>query len=170
MQLVYTPEDLYAAISEKVPKLNKQKRIRLLVIDSFGALFRQDSGNALDRSVQMFRISTVLKRISIELDMPILLTNQVMADLHADSRWQGSNLVKPALGHAWAFCVDHRITLHRSDRSHMRLGDLDLQELDISARTVPNATNTPYRFARVDLSSRFPRIEVPFIVSNEGLG
>merc|ERR1712217_570546 len=115
------------------------------------------------RSSQLFSLATLLKRVSCEHMIPVLVTNHVTADFDVGN---GSNFdwAKPALGHAWSSCVAHRISLHRTDRSHMRqsTGAQNVQEvLPVGVRSRAPGMHVT-RFARVEFSSALPEVAAVF--------
>merc|ERR1712048_171798 len=92
--------------------------LQIIVIDSVTTLFRNVDLDLYERSAQLFSLAMILKRVSAENGIQVLVANHVTADFDSDLKAQ-SSCVKPALGHAWSSCVTHRISLQRADRSHM---------------------------------------------------
>ncbi|GLI62980.1 hypothetical protein VaNZ11_005837 [Volvox africanus] len=114
--------------------------VRLLVIDSVARVFR-DAGESDEpqvqqlhrRAAQLFGLTALLKRLAQEYQLAVLLTNQVMDDFDSDG---GTSLgimagggagsrpaplvssgrrVLPALGLAWANCVNCRLFVARHE-------------------------------------------------------
>jgi predicted hydrocarbon binding protein len=65
------------------------------------------------RSGRLFQIAKQLKRLSDTFNLAVVVVNQVTAGGESDR-------VVPALGHAWAHCVNTRIMLYRDTR-HLRV-------------------------------------------------
>lgn len=153
MESVSTPTELFESLSWKVPLLLRHASLKLLVIDSIAALFRDGAlsqRRLSERSVLFFRLASMLQRISSEFGIPVVVTNQVSADMAGG--------VKPALGHSWSSCLTHRLSLHRNDRSWMKHMGKPLYHVKVSARS-----------ARVEFSSSMTAGTVPFEIHVGGL-
>ena len=109
--------------------------LRLLVVDSVGALFRDDLGGdgggvrtaaAGPRRVQLlFRVAQALRRLAADFGLAVLVTNHVV-DCVQDNLLHGlqtGNLrrlvtsgrcVTPALGLHWAHCVHARLFVSKT--------------------------------------------------------
>ncbi|KAJ7955777.1 DNA repair Rad51-like protein [Quillaja saponaria] len=101
--------------------------IRLIVIDSIAALFRSEFENtSLDlkrRSLLFFKISGKLKSLAKRFSLAVVVTNQVVDLIGASEGINGLRIgnlgclytsgrrVCPALGLAWANCVNSRLFL-----------------------------------------------------------
>jgi len=141
-----TPLKLYEALCTKVRLLLQYASVQLIVIDSIAALFADVEIDLGERSVQLFRLAALLQRISADYGIPILVTNQVRADFDAASR----DAIKPALGHGWAACVTHRISLRRHDSCDAASGNR--------------------RSARVDFSPLTSQVEAGYTIGEMGIG
>ncbi|KAG6586077.1 DNA repair protein XRCC3-like protein, partial [Cucurbita argyrosperma subsp. sororia] len=84
---------------------------RLIVIDSIAALFRSDFDNTPSdlkrRSALFFKISGKLKLLAKRYSLAVVLTNQSLCS--------SGRRVCPALGIAWANCVNSRLFLSRNE-------------------------------------------------------
>ena len=82
----------------------------LLIIDSIAAIARKEFSRErlAERQMWLLHVSALLKEIADNLQIPILLTNQVMSD---DSM---NMTVRPALGVAWHHCVSSRLFLSQA--------------------------------------------------------
>lgn len=135
---VYTADQLLDAL----PKIElfllysrSQFPLRVIVIDSIAALFRSDFENTgLDlrrRSSLFFKISGGLKSLARRFGLAVVVTNQVV-DLIGGGASEGVNGVRignlsglyssgrrvcPALGLAWANCVNTRLFLSRDEEA-----------------------------------------------------
>ncbi|XP_044463423.1 DNA repair protein XRCC3 homolog isoform X2 [Mangifera indica] len=123
---------------DEMPKIesfikNSKSRlpVRLIVIDSIAALFRSDFENTLGhlkkRSSLFFKISGKLKAMAVGFGLAVVVTNQVV-DLVAPNEginglrignlgclYSSGRQVCPALGLAWANCVNSRLFLSRNE-------------------------------------------------------
>ena len=86
--------DLFSTLE----KFTKEHKPKLIVVDSISMLYRLELGEreAYEVNKEMARQLGVLRRISHELKIPILLTNQVNADFHKknDIKKVGGDLMK----------------------------------------------------------------------------
>ncbi|RDX80062.1 DNA repair protein XRCC3-like protein, partial [Mucuna pruriens] len=107
---------------------SRWRPVRLLVIDSIAALFRSDFENTGSdlrrRSSLFFRISGGLRRLAKRFGLAVVVTNQVVdfmgdADVRignfANGLYSSGRRVCPALGLAWAHCVNSRLFLSRDE-------------------------------------------------------
>lgn len=80
-------------LSRRVPLLLARGLVRLLVVDSVAALFRCEfqAADWLERTKQMFTVSSTLHHLSQDFSTPVLCINQV-THLSTDT----SYLVEPA--------------------------------------------------------------------------
>jgi DNA-repair protein XRCC3 len=124
MTTVKTVEEQEQVIKHRLPALLDRKNIKLIVVDSIAGLFRVEFGRdqAIQRAELMLDLAAQLKWLSAHYDVPILVTNQVtdLFDNHQphEKMWSvfsSGRRVYPALGLAWAACVDTRLMLSRSD-------------------------------------------------------
>lgn len=72
-------DDLEKLISSQLPSLLEQKKVRLVIIDSFAAIFRVEFEGELanERSKYLSRFGSKLKKLSDQYDTPIVCVNQV---------------------------------------------------------------------------------------------
>ncbi|PKA49457.1 DNA repair protein XRCC3 like [Apostasia shenzhenica] len=96
--------------------------IRLLVLDSVAAIFRTDADDVPRRAALLFRVAAKLKEQARRFNLAVVVTNQVVdvVDGARDTRvgnylnlWTSGRKVWPALGLAWANCVNMRLFLSR---------------------------------------------------------
>ena len=105
--------------------------IRVIVIDSIAALFRSEFDNTpfdlKRRSSLFFKISGKLKSLAKRFDLAVVVTNQVVDFMGENGGMNGLRIgnlqylyssgrrVCPALGLAWANCVNSRLFLSRNE-------------------------------------------------------
>ncbi|KAL2329610.1 hypothetical protein Fmac_017191 [Flemingia macrophylla] len=137
LRAVHSAHDLLRAIPAVEAFLlhsrSPWRPVRLLLIDSIAALFRADFDNtAADlrrRSALFFRISAGLRRLARRFGLAVVVTNQVV-DFIGDGDVRVGNLetglfssgrrVCPALGLAWAHCVNSRVFLSRDEHGPVK--------------------------------------------------
>ncbi|CAG8737681.1 14568_t:CDS:2, partial [Acaulospora morrowiae] len=119
-------------ILENLQEFIIKNNIRLLIIDSFGALIRTEfsiqnpsiyNGNAkmlVERSHLIVRLASMLKFLAESFNMPTVVTNQtitvyqqkktVYVPPDINDNWNESDtFVKPALGNTWAHSVNTQL-------------------------------------------------------------
>ncbi|KAF4396013.1 hypothetical protein G4B88_020650 [Cannabis sativa] len=105
--------------------------IRLIVVDSIAALFRSEFDNTpsdlKQRSSLFFKISGQLKLLAKRFNVAVVVTNQVVDFMgesgslnglrigNLGSLYSSGRRVCPALGIAWANCVNSRLFLSRNE-------------------------------------------------------
>lgn len=105
--------------------------VRLVVIDSIAALFRSEFDNTpfdlKRRSSLFFKISGKLKLLAKRFELAVVVTNQVVDFMGENGSLNGLRIgnlrslyssgrrVCPALGLAWANCVNSRLFLSRNE-------------------------------------------------------
>lgn len=105
--------------------------VKLIVIDSIAALFRSEfDNNPADmkrRSSFFFKISGRLRALAEKFGLAVVVTNQVVDVMGNNEGMNGLRIgnleclytsgrrVSPALGLAWANCVNTRLFLSRSE-------------------------------------------------------
>jgi len=128
LDMKYTEADFNWVLSKEIPVLLESHNVRLVVIDSIAAVYRQTFAfdKLGDRSLALFQIASYLKRISDENGCPVVVTNQVSDDFKSLENMSGSRYARaygrlskgrtvvPALGFSWSSCVNTRIMLTRS--------------------------------------------------------
>eukprot|EP00930_Biecheleria_cincta_P013316 TRINITY_DN11932_c0_g1_i1.p1 TRINITY_DN11932_c0_g1~~TRINITY_DN11932_c0_g1_i1.p1 ORF type:complete len:680 (-),score=69.53 TRINITY_DN11932_c0_g1_i1:619-2658(-) len=165
LERVNTPGDLYFTLCSRVPLHLQHAPIRIIVVDSITTLFRNEELDIPTRSSKLFSLACLLKRISCDYNVQVLVTNHVTANFETN-RGSNSDCAKPALGHAWSSCVSHRISLYRTDRSETRQGNgrSRLPQFPQVSSFGRNVT----RFARVHFSCTLPEVEAGFTIDTAG--
>lgn len=124
---VYSIQKLTEIIQSKVLPLIRTKNIKLLVIDSIAALFRCEMGS-LDQSQEkswiLHQQAAILKQLSDENKIPILIINQVTDYFVNESNahhqiHSGKAGVVPSLGLHWANSINVRIMLSKTNYTHV---------------------------------------------------
>merc|ERR1719421_652652 len=129
---VGSPEALADILQRQLGAFCAKVHVSAIIVDSVAGLFRATE-SVPARALDLWRVAAALKRISHDAGCPVLLTNQVAADLDKD----GAD--KPALGMAWAHLVTHRLVLHRVDDARV-LSVLSSPFLEPRARAVFHVT------------------------------
>ena len=80
----YSPEDMLSTLKNKIPEIQKELNIKLLIIDSVAGLLRYEydvankAGNELfERTQYLFRFANALKWLADTFKICIVVTNQV---------------------------------------------------------------------------------------------
>ena len=114
--------------SQKATTPTPSHSVALIVLDSIADLFRLGNGDGAvidttstktaitQRSFLLFEISSILRSLSDQYGIPILVINQVSSDF--SSTQQGG--VVPTLGLSWANCINTSYLLRRRS-SHLQL-------------------------------------------------
>ncbi|XP_010539439.1 PREDICTED: DNA repair protein XRCC3 homolog isoform X2 [Tarenaya hassleriana] len=105
--------------------------LKLIVLDSVAALFRSEFDNTPSdlkkRASLFFKISGKLKQLAHRFDLVVVMTNQVVDFVESSEGINGLRVgnvralyssgrrVVPALGLAWANCVNSRLFLSRDE-------------------------------------------------------
>lgn len=124
---VHSPSDLLSLLSRAQHHLSHPSHsphrlpIRLILLDSIASLFRADfdasPADLKRRSVLFFKISAKLKELAYMHQCVVVVTNQVMDVVEGETgntvAWSSGRRVSPALGLAWANCVNTRLFLTR---------------------------------------------------------
>lgn len=122
-------DDIMPKIEEFLSYSRSRLPVRVIVVDSIAALFRSDFENtSLDlrrRSSLFFKISGGLKSLAERFGLAVLVTNQVVDFIgqeglnlnigNLSGLYTSGRRVCPALGLAWANCVNSRLFLSRDD-------------------------------------------------------
>ncbi|KAL3154285.1 hypothetical protein ABBQ32_013775 [Trebouxia sp. C0010 RCD-2024] len=163
--------------------------LRLLVIDSIAHLFRDvgdkpDTSAYVQRTGMLFRISALLRRFADTYNIAVVVTNQVSdafaeADISAKKQApackhtgglrllsSGRELV-PALGLAWASCINTRLFLSRTE---VAIANPQCQSSRSGLR-IPSAASysVPLRYMQVVFSPCLPPETCLFVVTQSGL-
>ncbi|XVF47703.1 hypothetical protein PTKIN_Ptkin03bG0132000 [Pterospermum kingtungense] len=134
VQSVHSADQLLEIMSKTESFIENSKThfpVRLIVIDSIAALFRSDFDNTpvelKKRSSLFFKISSKLKALAKRFNLAVLVTNQVVDLVEPNDGINGLRIgnlrclytsgrrVCPALGLAWANCVNSRLFLSRNE-------------------------------------------------------
>ncbi|XVE79996.1 hypothetical protein DITRI_Ditri14bG0103100 [Diplodiscus trichospermus] len=134
VQSVHSADQLLEIMSKTESFIENSKTqlpVRLIVIDSIAALFRSEFDNTpvefKRRSSLFFRISSKLKALAKRFSLAILVTNQVVDLVGPNEGINGLRIgnlgclytsgrrICPALGLAWANCVNSRLFLSRNE-------------------------------------------------------
>lgn len=185
---VDTPEELWRVVDQAVPEMLQKRQVRLLVIDSVGALYRtvadeadgpRASAHGL-RAQSLMRLAARLKELSDKFNVAVVVTNQVSdKPLDAQRRrtaapWErgscsmpdGSSRV-PALGMAWGACVNTRLVLTRHQQGCATL-DTGSRQLEGHEHSKPEVSSW-HRQLHVAWSSRVPERTETFELRTRGL-
>ncbi|GJN21361.1 hypothetical protein PR202_gb08830 [Eleusine coracana subsp. coracana] len=123
----HSPADLLTLLSRAQSVLAHPDRsrhrlpIRLILLDSIASLFRADfdasPADLKRRSALFFQIAAKLKELAYRHQCVVVVTNQVVDVVEGDAgntvAWSSGRRVSPALGIAWANCVNTRLFLTR---------------------------------------------------------
>jgi hypothetical protein len=104
---VKNEEELMEFIYTSLPHLQTSEQIGFVAIDNLSFLFRFSDTTYLDRSGNLFSLSSQLRKLANLHQIPVVITNQVSAVMDAEDE------VVPALGLVWGYCVGMRIMLRR---------------------------------------------------------
>ena len=136
---VDSPDDLWHIVDERVPALVSTERVRLIVIDSLAGLHRgletglppeapgAQAELAIHRARHVQKLAARLKQLSTVFNVAVVVLNQVTdkpldeAQRRSAAPWErgacataGGGARIPALGVAWASCVNTRLMLTRT--------------------------------------------------------
>ena len=118
---VLNEEDLFELLAGKLQKQMARHKghIKILILDSIADLYRGGGaygGGAVEAKAQLFHIAALLKKLSHQFQVPVLVINQVVAVVQSKQNVVGTRLssilplprdgLKPALGLSWANCVN----------------------------------------------------------------
>lgn len=118
---------------------------RLCVLDSVAAIARGDfAGRAdlVDRQKWLARAAAALKRVAVEADVAVVVSNHVMADFKADGA-SAEDAVTPALGLTWHHAVTTRVLL---DAAPPRAG-VERRARSASVVKSPAVAPAPFAYA-----------------------
>jgi len=162
-------EQFQRAIFEILPRMLSEQEIRLVVIDSLGAVLRTEfeANEMSERAALLFRIGAHLAKLSSQYACPILVVNQVsdafLPEYMNSSRqpfdslignYTSKNAVRssgrmclPTLGVSWAHCINTRLFVTRESRPSLIL-PMEPVPADDSVDTLPptkrvRAANSP---------------------------
>ncbi|XP_062078681.1 DNA repair protein XRCC3 homolog [Humulus lupulus] len=154
--------------------------IRLIVIDSIAALFRSEFDNTHSdlkrRSSLFFKISGQLKSLAKRFNVAVMVANQVVDFMGENGSLNGLRIgnlgslyssgrrVCPALGLAWANCVNSRLFLSRNE---------EVIGADMSSASTGGNGDTLCRLTRrrlyVLFAPHLPESSIEFVIRREGV-
>lgn len=139
---------LHPFVTEQLPRqLRKVPNVRLIVIDSVGGIFRQET-DYIQRASNMREVVQVLERLADIYNFAIISTNHVTAAPQVDE----SSKTIACLGHAWDSLV---VTRMKVEKTYEVLSSKE------AVRTV--------RKLEVVYSPRLPCGSAKFIVDSSGI-
>lgn len=100
--------DLLSCIQVRLPKLLRQHKFSLIIIDSIAAPFRVDNSNYVQRAEELRELSMSLINLSQQYKLAVLCINQVTAS------FDNSDNMLPALGLAWSNMVSTRLWVRKT--------------------------------------------------------
>ncbi|KAG2333280.1 hypothetical protein Bca52824_004460 [Brassica carinata] len=153
--------------------------LKLIVLDSVAALFRSEFDNTPSdlrkRASCFFKISGKLKQLASKFGLAVVITNQVTDFVESSDGLSGLRIgnlrclyssgrrVVPALGLAWANCVNSRVFISRS-------GDTICQERreedDVSGSS--SVSGRARRRLDIVFSPHLPASSCEFVITGEG--
>jgi DNA-repair protein XRCC3 len=145
---VYSIQKLTEIIQGKVLPLIRTQNIKVLIIDSIAALFRCELGSidqTQERTNTLHSHACILKQLSDENKIPILIINQVTDYFVNDLQIEGfnSNGVIPSLGLHWANSINMRIMLSKT--KHVYHEELPTEANNVNKITESNEPQTKKR-------------------------
>eukprot|EP01098_Paradermamoeba_levis_P012104 TRINITY_DN5230_c0_g1_i3.p1 TRINITY_DN5230_c0_g1~~TRINITY_DN5230_c0_g1_i3.p1 ORF type:complete len:262 (+),score=83.24 TRINITY_DN5230_c0_g1_i3:485-1270(+) len=181
-------EQLWQIITSKLPIFfNKNKKLRLVVIDSIAALFRADFAfeEAHEKSKVLWKIASQLKFLADVHNAIIVVTNQVSDNLDSIQNSFSKERQKkiPCLGLSWSNCVNLRVMITRTDYALQPRDDDDDEEDGVETeqnqgqnggekpktKSKPFSSSIVVRKMEVLLSSHLPHNSLFFIVERSGI-
>eukprot|EP00742_Colponemidia_sp_Colp-10_P013713 GILJ01015512.1.p1 GENE.GILJ01015512.1~~GILJ01015512.1.p1 ORF type:complete len:315 (-),score=25.80 GILJ01015512.1:77-1021(-) len=174
---VHSLEHQWDILSNRIPLLMESMQIKLVVIDSIASLFRVEFDHSRrdmrSRSDCMTRHASLLKRLSSEYRIPIVVTNQVADIFHNEDASRSHNhhtaSVAPALGLAWSNCIDHRLFLSRKDmgeQQHINPGGGASVQRRLDVTLSPSIPNSSCYYA-IDAFGVHGIPDVPYVDSRQ---
>ncbi|XP_021277056.1 DNA repair protein XRCC3 homolog [Herrania umbratica] len=182
VQSVHSADELLDIMSKTESFIESSKAqlpVRLVVIDSIAALFRSEFDNTpvelKRRSSLFFKISSMLKALARRFNLAVLLTNQVVDMVgpneginglrigNLGSLYTSGRRVCPALGLAWANCVNSRLFLSRHEEANSEENGKLIGE---SGGFVCQQTR---RKLHVVFAPHLPESSCEFVITREGL-
>lgn len=119
--IVRNEDELLDLVSNKLPLMTTRNQVGVVVLDSIAAMFRTKErilnvDFVSKRSAMLFLLAAKFKTLSMRCSVPIAIINEVSCRSNGE--------VVPALGLAWANCVNHSIELSRTEGGSRRLSIL----------------------------------------------
>ncbi|KAI5333329.1 hypothetical protein L3X38_023460 [Prunus dulcis] len=171
-QLIHVLGDIEAFIAIDHTRLP----VKLIVIDSIAALFRsQYQTTAADlkrRSEMFFNISGTLKGLANKFGLAVVVTNQVVDFIGPHDKMNGVRLgnlesldtsgrrVSPALGLAWAHCINSRVFLARHEQS-----------IEVNIRNAPSTSicSQTHRTFHLVFAPHLAYASAEFVIKKKGI-
>ncbi|CAB4316480.1 unnamed protein product [Prunus armeniaca] len=169
-QLIHVLRDIQAFIAINHTRLP----VKLIVIDSIAALFRSQyqttPADLKRRSKMYFKISGTLKALANKFGLAVVVTNQVVDFIgphdgvnavrlgNLESLHTSRRRVGPALGLAWAHCINSRVFLARHQQS-----------VGVNNRNAPSPTISSQTHRTFDLvfAPHLPHASAEFVIRKE---
>ncbi|CAL2244558.1 unnamed protein product [Prunus armeniaca] len=171
-QLIHVLQDIQAFIAIDHTRLP----VKLIVIDSIAALFRSQyqttSADLKRRSEMFFKISGSLKALANKFGLAVVVTNQVVDFIGPHdglNRVRLGNLeclhtsgrrVSPALGLAWAHCINSWVFLARHEES------VGVNSRNASSATISSQTHRTFQLL---FAPHLPHASSEFVIKKEGV-
>lgn len=153
--------------------------LKLIVLDSVAALFRSEFDNTPSdlrkRASLFFKISGKLKQLANKYGLAVVITNQVTDFVESSDGLSGLRIgnlrymcssgrrVVPALGLAWANCVNSRLFISRSDDTVCK----ERRENDDNGPS--SVTRRAQRRLDIVFSPHLPGYSCEFMITQEGI-
>ncbi|XP_021829481.1 DNA repair protein XRCC3 homolog [Prunus avium] len=171
-QLIHVLRDIQAFIAIDHTRLP----VKLIVIDSIAALFRsqyQTTSTELKwRSEMFFKISGTLKAFANKFRLAVVVPNQVVDFIGPHDGVNGVTLgnleclhtlgrrLSPALGLAWAHCINSRVFLARHEQS------VGVNSRNASSATISSQTHRTFHLV---FAPHLPHASLEFVIRKEGV-
>lgn len=107
---VRSVEQMLDWAKHRLPYLFRQAGGSVVIVDSVAAVYRPDFDDAVARAGHLVALAAALKKAAAEGAGVCVCVNQVSQSVGFDG---GLSKTVPALGAAWANCVDTRVFLKR---------------------------------------------------------
>lgn len=172
--------DVMSKIESFVKNSKTRLPLKLIVLDSVAALFRSEFENTPSdlrkRASCFFKISGKLKQLANRFGLAVVITNQVTDFVESSDGLSGLRIgnlrclyssgrrVVPALGLAWANCVNSRVFISRSDDSICQ----ERREDDERSGSSYVSRRARRRFDIV-FSPYLPASSCEFVITGEGI-
>uniref|UniRef100_M4CRH9 RecA family profile 1 domain-containing protein n=1 Tax=Brassica campestris TaxID=3711 RepID=M4CRH9_BRACM len=172
--------DVMSKIESFVKNSKTRLPLKLIVLDSVAALFRSEFENTPSdlrkRASCFFKISGKLKQLANKFGLAVVITNQVTDFVESSDGLSGLRIgnlrclyssgrrVVPALGLAWANCVNSRVFISRSDDSICQ----ERREDDERSGSSYVSRRARRRFDIV-FSPYLPASSCEFVITGEGI-
>ncbi|CAK1550495.1 unnamed protein product [Leptosia nina] len=133
-------EDLLSCIRVRLPKLLKQKKISVIIIDSIASPFRIDVSNYVQRAEELRELGISLLNLAQNFNLAILCLNQVT------SSFEKPDNILPSLGLSWSNMVSYRLLLRRSS-CLINIDNIESQIRELIVMFSPDLDNKMCKFA-----------------------